>query len=81
MCGDFCSREISRHESRTLYRGNGPQYIFEANEYSKRVTEDVRLIPSNGLTGVLLLAFLLRMTGTSSLLGDTKPDRKQMCQH
>lgn len=33
-----------------------------------------KLIPSNGLTGVLLLAFLLRMMGTSSLLGDTKPD-------
>lgn len=40
-----------------------------------------KLIPSNGLTGVLLLAFLLRMMGTSSLLGDTKPDGKQMCQH
>lgn len=33
------------------------------------------------MTGVLLLAFLLRMVGTSSLLGDTKPDGKQMSQH
>lgn len=36
-----------------------------------------KLIPSNGLTGVLLLAFLLRKMGTSSLLGDTKPDGKR----
>lgn len=50
-----------------------------AHQHSMKTCQ--KTLPSNGLTGVLLLFFLLMMIGRSSLWGDTKPDGKQMCQH